>query len=497
MRREQQPTYINRRTVARDVRRKTVTARRRRVIFDELRRAKRAIPRGRVGAVVRGREFAMELMDALIGATANRVPRIEGTSGRIVKRLIHGGYLQRESPPTARTIHAALTLIREVTPLVTVSGLRWEIALDDFDAEDPDELEHMFRSWREARAATAADETSPFGPQSDASATGAGAESGESAAQGDASAGGARLKGVPSRARPKTPQTGRRTGAATRLPRARARGRTFRFAPGSPSAGPSAGPTRSELLAEVSGHRWLRWVAAVLIRYLEAEPTIEALIQLVFSGGRHGGLGRRGRWSVRRAVAALVGRGWLVEGAEGWTIRPTADHPDMAMLGVEETPNTDRPSPKMSRHIERMGVDPRGLSRADGLRVQRVLHGRRQREKLSPRQLRCVVVAGGGLSEFDVDALGEHDRGGFVDLLHGVERERREDLALKPLPRVDEVAPRDAGGQDRRVSTNWNQVVAWATRRFGPRMGYELQLTGGSGNLLAQVRDASDAAIAA
>lgn len=488
---EQERIYLNRSTVARGVRKKTVTARRRRVLHNELRRAKRALPKGRVGAVVRGRDFAAELLDGMIAALSNRVPRLKGTGGRLVKRLINGSYLDRECPPTARTIHHALTLLREVTPLVSVDGRVWEIALDDFDAEDPDELEHEFEVWRQSKAASemavdwsqsdaSADRDEPScavdGPQSDASAYSAGPEIAPS---------------VRVREPAHKPPQHR---LAPRPPRVRARVGTFHSVSGSPSAEVAAPVTRSALLAEVDGHRWLRWVAAVCLRYLEAEPSIEAVFQLVLADGRHEYLGRRGRWAARRALDSLVSRSWLVHGPLGWTIRPTETHFDLELLGVTPNPSSRRPSPKMSRHLERRGIDPRGLSAAEAGKVQRTLHRRTRMELLSPRQLKVVVAAGGGLAEFDIDALTSHKRENFRGLLDNVEREREQDLRLMPLPTL-EVDTEAAKAHHRQVSTAWNQVLVWVERSHGRSASYNLALTGGGGSLPTMIRDASEDAI--
>lgn len=176
-------------------------------------------------------------------------------------------------------------------------------------------------------------------------------------------------------------------------------------------------------------------------------------------------------------------------------MRPTLEHPDLELLGVREQPEVAAPSPRMRRHLVRVGVDPRGLGRGEAMAIQRRAHLRRRQDLLSVRQLRAVVEAGGGqLAEFDREALLEHRRPDFGDVLRQVAHERRLDEKLAPLPRFVAEAEegRDHGRMDTSGRARWARVIAAISERFGAKAAYGFEVNGGGGDLPALVRDAHD-----
>lgn len=468
------------------------------ILYGELRRARRSLPRGSTAHPVRGRALAEAILQALESAIAAGRPLWRGTGGRLVRDLAAAGHLSLARRPCARTTTAAWALVCGATPLVQLVGAR-VLEADLRPESDPEDLERLLAEWRQRVAAGEEMRTSRHsrepadGLQRDASdAVDLDNDAffeGLRAACADSA--GPEMRTVLS---PKIPAyTPSQAGVSVDLPRVYARGGTQDQVPVGPpaeqqqDAPPPQPVTLSDAAAAGARGRWVGAVLAELLAHPPGSPDLRGLHAELLARRGDFDRDRRTRAAVRRAIESLARRG-LLRGSHGPRVELAAfEDPELVvMLGLRPRPSMARPTLRMRRHLEGLGVPTAGLSGPEARRVQRALHHRSKAGLATYRQLQVLTRESGGLAEWDRQRLLEVRRENWRGVLEAAVAEHRAGRFLARDTGTPESGPGMGSPRE-----HWN-VLLTCVQRTRKQLAFRLAAAGHAElyALVAQVKPA-------
>ena len=466
------------------------------ILYGELRRARRSLPRGSTAHPARGRALAEAILQALESALAAGRCLWQGTGGRLVRDLVAAGHLPLARRPCARTVTAAWALVCAATPLVQVVGTR-VIEADLRPESDPEYLDRLLAEWRQRSAAGEEMRTSRHSRD----AVDATQRDASDADDHDCDAFYAGLRDAcadsaePEMRTVLSPEilafTTQQEGAAADPPRVYARGGTQDHVPvGPPAEQHQDAPTPGAVTLSSAGAAAARgrWVGAVLAELLDrpiVAPDLGALHAELLARRGDFDRDRRTRAAVRRAIESLARRG-LLRGSHGPRAELAAfvDPEPVAMLGLRPRPSTARPTLRMRRHLEELGVPTVGMSMPEAQRVQRALHRRSRAGLASYRQLQVMTRESGGLAAWDRERLLAVRRDDWRSVLETAVAEHRADRFLARDTGTPESGP--GMGTPRE---HWN-VLLTCVQRTRRQLAFRLAAAGHADlhALVAQVK---------
>lgn len=447
---------------------------------------KKALPRGRVGAPVRGRQVAVIVLDALADAYRKRLADPEGSPLELLEWLSAHGVLDAKLPQRVAAEHA-LRLLADRTPLVVRTGRgRYRVLLR---AYRDDEI-HADRLAELQRLQTVADVALFCQRQSPSESPRCEPREPVFEAGGDPGAPDAVSVSDAPLIVDFSPETGPvLVCEAEQLDPSRARAAIQHQDVVRPVVRPSGHGrfSRSSWLQVASRgkHRHVRSLAELVLRHLPHVRTsgtpAEVVERLAQRDGRR--LSSREKYRLARALLTLERRGLLVYRGDSWQLPEFERHRDLRRFDLPESPGCRAPTEALREWLARAGIATDGLSHAEAV----ALHGRvwsmrkawtcpgtvlREEREIRRESLPVDLRESGDLAEARI--------------------RRRLEVASTEAPDRPRLTPTAPAPTVRAVSSKtWQTIVGAVQARWGGAAVFDLEARGGLvGEVLDLVKDA-------
>lgn len=339
---------------------------------------KRALPKGRAGAVQLGRDTAERVIDAMRSDLASQHPRLIA-GGAVAFCAALGVHVGVDAASAAcRMISAATPILKRAGRFQWVADLAALKACRHGDPRLDDVLSHGLASdgqgvTRDHESTRRESEPDRGGYKKHACAVVLAQYPAADSSQGEREY----MGGL---------------GGASPAP-AEDGGASPAVSPASAGDALKASMTHSEWMQAVPAgihvQRLLRLLADAPVSTDWSGSRREFVDRLAREDGRW--TSRRDRFGLLRALGVFERLGLVLGDNRTRRLPEFVLHDAVEAVGLESPrPSTQRPTPAMSRALERRGVDPAGLSRGEARAVSYRLHTRAAGGKLSYRQLGAI-----------------------------------------------------------------------------------------------------------